>query len=176
MASAFMASAAVAADQDISLSIPATLIADLQSDLGLEEFQAAAIAGNLAQETGNFTVLHEQGGSGLGYSQWTGSRRRAFQSFAEGEIHSYRANYGFLRHELQTGYSDVLNALRRTDTTEEATRLFMKRFLRPNPKYAAFDKRLRHAAAFLDGDYSGSGCTTGTADRSRLRIASCPES
>lgn len=41
------------------VSIPEQIISDLGNDLALEDFQAAGVAGNLAQETGNFRYLQE---------------------------------------------------------------------------------------------------------------------
>lgn len=155
-----------------SSSIPKSLIEDLQEDLALKPFQAAAVVGNLAQETGNFTTLHEKGGSGLGYSQWTGARKSRFERFSRGEIMSYRANYGFLRHELTTEYLDVLVALKKTKTTEEATRTFMALYLKPNPKHAALGKRIDFAGDYLSGDFGGAGCHLNPAP-GQQRIATC---
>ena len=133
-------------------TIPGRLMADLQRDIGLAEHQAAAIAGNLAQETGNFTLLQERGGPGVGYSQWNGSRKREFLGYAasRGGRSSYEANYGFVLLELRRDYPDLLQVLRRTGSVEEATSLFMREFLRPNRKHAALAKRVGYAEAFLD--------------------------
>lgn len=152
-------------------TIPEVLIEDLQQMLDLEDFQAAAIAGNLAQETGNFTMLHQIGGSGLGYSQWTGSRKTLFRKFAD-DTHSYEDNRDFLIHELTGPYEDVLDNLRRTKTMEEATRIFMRDFLRPSKKHAALGKRVAFADAYLDGEFDGAGCIR-SVPRGNGRIARC---
>lgn len=64
-------SSAAAAEPD-HRPIPQVMMGALQEDLGLTEVQAAAILGNLAQETGNFTHLQQVGGPSYGYSQWLG--------------------------------------------------------------------------------------------------------
>ena len=82
---------------------------DLIRDLGITQEEAAVIVGNLAQESGGFTSLQEinplvQGSrGGYGYAQWTGPRRRAYESWARENnmsADSYEANYGYLIHEL----------------------------------------------------------------------------
>lgn len=143
-------------------TVPETLIQDLQADLDLQPFQAAAIAGNLAQETGNFTILKQIKGPGLGYSQWTGSRRTQFQRFAGAHTMAYETNYGFLVSELKGPYAEVLDKLRATRSTEDATRVFMNEFLKPSKKHAAFPKRVRFAQAYLQGNFDGAGCRSGS--------------
>jgi hypothetical protein len=138
-------------------TIPEILIADLQAELGLKDFQAAAIVGNLAQETGNFTMLHQIKGPGLGYSQWSGSRKTDFKNFAEDTL-SYGDNRDFLVHELTGPYAKVLDRVRRTSSMEEATSVFMKQFLRPSAKHANLPRRVRFARSFMRGDFEGAGC------------------
>ena len=103
-----------------SETIPERLIDDLQKDLAITEFQAAAIAGNLAQETGNFRVLQEQKGTGFGYSQWQGRRLASFYLFADeiGDRTGYEANYGFLLKEIKGVEAGTLVKLRRTTTLD----------------------------------------------------------
>ncbi|MEP3669938.1 MAG: phage tail tip lysozyme [Roseibium sp.] len=138
-------------------TIPEVLIEDLQQELGLKDFQAAAIAGNLAQETGNFTMLHQIRGPGRGYSQWSGSRRTEFQNFADDTL-SYEDNRDFLIYELTGPYAKVLTRLKATKTTEQAAQVFMKQFLRPNPRHANLPRRMRFAGAYMAGNFSGAGC------------------
>lgn len=157
---ALLTATPVLSDQTLKDPIPEVLISDLMQDLQLQEFHAAAIAGNLAQETGNFTILHQIGGSGIGWSQWTGERRAAYRRFAgsDGNALKYDINYAFLISELTGPYSETLQRLRQTRTVEEATALFMKEFLRPSARHAALSKRIAHASNYLDGDFSGAGC------------------
>jgi hypothetical protein len=149
------------------ISIPERLMGDLQTDLELADFQAAGIVGNLARETGNFQFMREMNplvsGSrgGIGYSQWTGPRHDAFLAFVgEGDPLVYEANYGFLLEELEGPYARVLERLYETETLEEATKVFMRGYLAPHPKYRHLDERVGYAEAYLVGDFSGSGCAS----------------
>ena len=158
-------------------TIPERMIEDLQEDLGLEKFQAEAVAGNLAQETGNFRVLKENRGSGFGYSQWSGNRRDRFFNFAArvGDRTSYDVNYGFLVAELQGPYLESLHRLRSTDTLEEATAVFMKSYLRPAKSSAALKKRISYAKNFSAGRFDGAGCATVHVKQGN-RLGECPSS
>ena len=79
-------------------------------DLGLTQWQAAALVGNFAHETGNFRQMQEQdvsGPGGLGWAQWTGPRRKNFEKYLKDNGYdlsdpegNYRGNYGFLMQEL----------------------------------------------------------------------------
>lgn len=147
------------------VAIPEQLSLDLQDQLNLKDFQAWGIAGNLAQETSNFRFLQEMDplvkGSkgGLGYAQWTGSRRKEFIAYANGrDTRDYEVNLGFLIHELQGTYSKILVDLRETETLEEASKLFMKKFLRPSAKHANLKARLNFAFDFEAGNFEGAGC------------------
>ncbi|HDZ53391.1 hypothetical protein LCGC14_0043340 [marine sediment metagenome] len=146
-------------------TIPERLMEDLRDDFGFEEFQAAGVAGNLARETGNFRYLQELNplveGSrgGLGYSQWTGPRRVAFEDWiGDMDPTSYEANYGYLYQELTGDYAYVVDRVLTTKTAEEAAAVFMDGFLRPHPNYEHLDERVAYATAYLDGDFSGAGC------------------
>lgn len=147
------------------VTIPEQLISDLQADLDIKEFQAAGVAGNLARETGNFRYIQElnplveESRGGLGYSQWTASRRDSFVAFADGrDVSSYRVNYDFLVHELTSDYADALEDLRQTATLEDATAVFMEEFLSPSPDHAGLTERIGYAEAYLSGDFSEAGC------------------
>jgi hypothetical protein len=117
------------------------LVSDLQRDFGLSREQAAGIAGPLAMESAGFGTLQEVrplipgSRGGFGYAQWTGPRRRAFESWSQQnglDPTSYEANYGFLRHELQnTGEGRVLQSLRGINDPQAAAQTFTNQFLRP---------------------------------------------
>lgn len=105
----------------------------LQEDFNLTKEQAAGIVGNLGHESGGLKEMQEKNplvpGSrgGFGWAQWTGPRRRAFEKWAADrglDPTSDEANYGFLKHELQTTERGALAALRKTDTVQEATMAF----------------------------------------------------
>lgn len=121
------------------------IVNDLQRDLGLTREQAAGIVGNLGHESGGFKSLQEitpiSGRGGLGYGQWTGSRRRDFENWAAAnklDPKSHEANVGFLEHELQGKYAPFLARLKQTKTLEQATRLTHEQYETPAdviPKY-----------------------------------------
>jgi uncharacterized protein (TIGR02594 family) len=82
----------------------------LMADFGLTPEQAAGIMGNLGHESGGLKIMQEIGKSGgkggLGWAQWTGSRRKKFEAYLQAtgqQANSDEANYGFLKQELSTG-------------------------------------------------------------------------
>lgn len=156
--------------------IPQVMMGRLQEDLDLTDFQAAALLGNLAQETRNFTHLQQVGGPSYGYSQWLGSRKRAFLAYAErnGGKRSFEANYGFLLHEIRTEYPDMVDRIRDAQTVDAATRIFMREFLRPSKRHANLPARVRYAERYLVGDYSDAGCL-GPDHLNGDRIRPCPD-
>lgn len=146
-------------------TIPERLMQDLEADFGFADFQAAGVVGNLARETGNFRYLQEidpivagsQGG--IGYSQWTASRRDAYEAWAgDADLTAYETNYGYLVHELSGRYSRVVDRILESRTAREAAEIFMRRYLVPHPSYRHLEERVAYAEAYLDGDFSGAGC------------------
>jgi hypothetical protein len=132
----------------------------LQKDLGLTKEQAAGILGNLGRESG-LQAINEKGKApgtgGFGWAQWTGPRRQAFMEWSKAhglDPKSDTANLGFLEHELTHGESRSLTALKRTNTTQEATSSFMMNFERPG--VPAFGNRMQYAnAAFSAPNVQG---------------------
>ena len=105
----------------------------LEHDLGIADFQAAGVFGNAGHESGGLRSLqevgHKKGRGGFGWFQWTGPRRVAFESWCKSRglsVVSDEANYGFLVHELTTTYKNVVAALKRTRTLNEAVQVFEK--------------------------------------------------
>lgn len=124
---------------------------------GLKDFQAAAIVGNLAHESGNFKTLQEQkplaGRGGYGWAQWTGQRRKAFEAYARRNgfaLDSDAANYGFLNEELKGSHNSAMQALLKTGNLEDATRVFQDKFESPAAGYEHFNSRLQYANGALD--------------------------
>lgn len=114
----------------------------LMRDLGLTATQAAGVVGNLAHESGGFAIYQEQapvaGRGGAGWAQWTGPRRRAFERWAAGrglELTSFEANYGFLKHELETSYTSSVAAVKATRTLDAAMRSFENNYERAGVKH-----------------------------------------
>jgi hypothetical protein len=147
-------------------TVPERLIGDLQADFDLKDFQAAGIVGALSTETGNFRYMQELNpivrGSrgGIGYAQWTGPRRVAFEEWAgpESDLTAYEVNYGYLSEELKGEYAYVVDRIRETETVRQATNVFMRQFLRPHPNHRALSTRVAYAEAYLAGDFTGAGC------------------
>lgn len=160
--------------QDVT--VPERLIVDLQQDFGLTEHQAAGIAGNLAHESGNFTMLKQIGGSCFGYSQWCGSRKKAFDRFASrnGGPTSYAANYGFLARELSSSeYEAMLERIRREAEVDGSALIFMKEFLRPAARTANLSRRIQFAETYLAGDFEGAACYSRVSSTGRNSPAPC---
>ena len=133
------------------------LMEDLQRDFKLTPEQAAGFVGNLDHETGNFKFMQElkpvvEGSrGGYGFAQWTGPRRKAFESWAEEnklEPSSYEANYGFLKYELEnTSEGKVLDRLASAKSADEAAEVVSKEFLRPGKPH--LDSRKGRANRYL---------------------------
>jgi hypothetical protein len=126
------------------------IMRDLIHDLGLSATQAAGILGNIGWECGGFKKLQEQnplmgGRGGLGWCQWTASRRIDFEKWLAQRGFNYQddgANYGFLLKELQTTQSPSVSAIRRVGDIETATGEFMRVFERPAARYAHLEDRV----------------------------------
>jgi hypothetical protein len=127
----------------------ATTIANrLKQDLGLSDAAAAAVAGNILKETGNFRFFQEirpiSGRGGIGWLQWTGTRRDNFEEFSRRnglDIRSDEANYRFLVNELSREWSSgsSLAAFRSIRDVNAASDYFTRNNLRPyftNPRFA----------------------------------------
>ena len=112
---------------------------------GLTVNQARGIYGNIMQESGgNLNIVSQDGYNSYGIVQWTGPRKVAlFNKY--GTRPTLQQQLDFIWEELNTTHKSALAGLRNSNTIEEATRVFMDRFERPNKKYANFERRLRYA-------------------------------
>jgi hypothetical protein len=104
---------------------------------GLEDFQAAAIVGNLQQESGISPSSVQPGGPGRGIAQWsTGARWNSthgdnLSSFAQshgGSMLSLGTQLQFIWFELENFPHYGLSALRDASTISEATLVFSRDF------------------------------------------------
>src|SRR5690625_1150509 len=130
----------------------------LASDLHLTPQQAAGIVGQLAYESDGLQAINEYkpaipgSRGGFGWAQWTGPRRRQFESWAQQnqlDVSDPEANYGFLLHELQnTPEGRVLDDIRNAQDAQTAGRIFTDRFLRPG--VPAHDKRATWTDRVMD--------------------------
>lgn len=105
-------------------------------ELGYEPHVAAALTGNVMQESG-FTINTRavgDGGNAFGMGQWNGPRRLAYLAFAErrgadpGDID---AQIAFLHHELQGPENAALRQIEGATTAADAARIASEAFWRP---------------------------------------------
>jgi len=141
------------------------LMDDLKKDYNLTTEQAAAFAGNLWHETMGFQAFQEKGPKvgrgGLGFAQWTASRRVTFEDYLkeQGNLSAddYGANYGYLKKELDSTEKKVLKTLRGQtvrsgeDGTniKESAEIISDTFFRPNKDKAYKDRRVAAAEDIL---------------------------
>ena len=117
---------------------------NLQHDFGLTKNQAAGVVANLWHESGGMNPGINQGGAvgqpngdmncGYGIAQWTGSRKEDYLNWcSQNRLNpaSEQANYGYLKHELQTTQSGAIAAVKQTQTAQDATVAFCDTFERP---------------------------------------------
>lgn len=136
------------------------IISRLSSDLQISPQQAAGIVGQLGHESGGLQAINEYepvvpgSRGGFGWAQWTGPRRRQFESWAKQQgmaVTDPEANYGFLLHELKnTPEGRVLDDIRRAPDARTAGRIFTDTFLRPGvPAYDSRDSWTRKAMDYI---------------------------
>lgn len=133
------------------------IMAKLMQDFQLNKMQAAAILGNIGHECAGFKLLQEQkprgGRGGWGWCQWTGPRRRDFEAWAAQQglaPESDEANYGFLKHELETTQSGAIKALKAAPTLADAVRAFEMKFERAAADAKHYDRRERYARIAME--------------------------
>ncbi|WP_051448260.1 phage tail tip lysozyme [Bradyrhizobium sp. WSM1417] len=151
------------------------IMRDLIRDFEFTDFQAAGILGNMGRETGGFTLFQERHPrvppGGFGWCQWTGDRRVLFEKFCSDNNlvrESDKANYGFLKLELETSKKSVVPHLKSTATLEKATEIFELEF--EVAGVVAMDDRIMWARRAL-GAFRGAG-TPGTQANSLQQLIS----
>jgi uncharacterized protein (TIGR02594 family) len=142
-------SGSISSSKDATVLKP-ELVGRLSQDLGITPEQASGIVGNLAHESGNFKYHQElnpkSGRGGIGWAQWTGPRRKAFEKFAAEkglDLTSNEASYQFLKHELNTTEKASLDAVKKTRSAQESAQAFEGKFERAGVKHYA--SRFKHA-------------------------------
>ena len=141
------------------------LMDDLKKDYNLTTEQAAAFVGNLWYETRGFQAFQEEGvkvgRGGLGFAQWTASRRVTFEDYLrqQGNLSAddYDANYGYLKKELNSTEKKVLKTLKGQVARSgenivdigEATEIISDNFFRPKEETARKDRRIAAAEDIL---------------------------
>lgn len=113
-----------------------SVMSKLQEDFGLTKEQAAGIVGNLGHESAGLKAgIQEKGVTrgrgGLGWAQWTGPRRVAFEKYlADNKLEATdpAANYGFLKKELETTHKSSLEAVKKETTASGSMMVFEKKY------------------------------------------------
>ena len=138
------------------------------NEFALQDFQAAGILGNLGYESGGLRVFQEklkpgrQGRGGLGWAQWTASRRVNFETFCQKngfDTTSDEGNFGFLRQELQEPKGEKRKSIvevKKATTQRDAVRLFEADFERAGPTVKRYEQRDRWAKLALEA-FGGGG-------------------
>ena len=136
------------------------LMQDLIND-GYKPIQAAAIAGNAQHESADFTA-HEEfapnsyGTKGVGFIQWTNSRRGEFESWVKSQNldpKSYEASAGYLKHEMAGGKHWTgagAKGFNSATDLQTATTAYMNDYLRPHKDHQHLDRRLSNAQSLYD--------------------------
>jgi hypothetical protein len=112
------------------------IMQNLMTDFALTKEQAAGIVGNIGHECGGFKEMQEYkplggGRGGLGWAQWTGPRRVQYEKYCNDNKLSPnddKANYGFLKQELQTTYKSTIAAVKQTNSPDAAMKAFEKHY------------------------------------------------
>lgn len=119
---------------------------------GLTEQQAAGIVGNLMQESQLNTSIRGDGGKSFGIAQWNGDRRKGLQNFAKErgtDISDLNTQLEYIWKELNSTHKSALEGLLQSRNSDEATIAFMRKFERPNEKYANLTARIKYAKSCL---------------------------
>jgi hypothetical protein len=146
------------------------IMAGLMQKYGLTHEQAAGVVGNLGHESARFTAYHEGGQAagrgGVGWAQWTGSRRRDFEKWTKAHglsPTSDEASWRFLT-EGDRETAGAMAAVKRTHSAAEAVRAFHDHFERSADishgrivKQVSWNSRLglAHRAEGLNGRVDG---------------------
>lgn len=162
------------------------VVNQLAADFKITLVAAAGIVGNLGFESVGFTVMQEKGQisprGGWGWAQWTGPRRRAFESWANSQQldrASDEANYGFLKLELSTPpYNSVIQKLKAATTVEQAVWIVGQTYERPGGTTESFlpgnSGRLKYALGAYNGARASVAPVTATA--TSTAVADCVRS
>lgn len=111
------------------------LLSSLQSDLGINDVQAAGIIGNLAHESAGLQPdIAGDSGAAHGWAQWNGPRKRDMIKWTTEngfDPNSDEGNYAYLIHDLKNNYPKVLEMLKQATNVREATRIIMDHYEKP---------------------------------------------
>ena len=94
----------------------------------------------------------QDGRGGLGWCQWTDTRRTSFEAFAatHGGVLRDDANYGYLKQELDgPQYSKVVKTLRDINDMRQAVEKFERGFEVADLATVNYESRMRYAGIAL---------------------------
>lgn len=135
---------------DLGCSYSAAVAFDFLLAKGLRDYQAAAVVGNLQQESRLDPNSFAESEGAYGIAQWRNERRQSLLAFAAASGNSASAldtQLEFLWYELESNRSFGLDDLRASSTLEEATIVFQDKFERCSA--CAPDNRIRFARSAL---------------------------
>jgi Phage tail lysozyme len=131
----------------------------LMDDFEIEIVHAAAILGNIGTECDGFHHMHEigqpEGKGGYGWAQWTGPRRREFFAWCDQNGMQWQtdaANYGFLKHELETSERRAIATILKTSDLATAVKAFERNYEGAGvPNYESRNRWAQTALAAFNG-------------------------
>ena len=127
----------IGTDEQVFVAKAPGIMEKLVAAFDIQNYQAAGILGNLGYESNGLRILQEvlppgsTGRGGLGWAQWTGPRRVAFESFCADQglnATSDAANFGYLMTELRGPKKSSVDKLKGTINLSDAVRTFEKEF------------------------------------------------
>ena len=102
---------------------------------GLSQHMAAGIVGNLIQESSLNTTAVGDGGKAFGIAQWHPDRQKGLKQLAKKngtDISDFNTQLEYVWQELNDTHKSALDGLLKSKNAEQATRMFMVRFEKPN--------------------------------------------
>jgi hypothetical protein len=148
----------------------------LRSDGFFTDTEAAAITGNIAQEsTFDKFAKSSDGNNSEGLAQWTGSRLDDLKRFAaenNSDPYDWRTQVDFIKYEMQNKESAALTAMRENPnaTPEEMAVIVREKYERPDPTAANDARRMQAAREVYDGQSSPHNNTPNMADGNNNRF------
>lgn len=131
----------------------AKVVIDFLVNKGLTKEQAIGIAANLQQESGFRTGILGDHGTSMGLAQWHADRMRNLKTWTADNNLDYMTVDGqleFLWYELNTSEKSALNAIKSTDTPEDAAYAFTVKFERPANRDTRGKERASIATSLAD--------------------------
>lgn len=148
----------------------------LRSDGFFTDTEAAAITGNIAQEsTFDKFAISNDGNNSVGLVQWTGPRLKDFKEFAAEnnlDMYDWRTQVDFIKYEMQHKESAAFTAMRENPnaTPEEMAVIVREKYERPDPTAANDARRMQAAREVYDGQSSPHNNTPNMADGNNNRF------